>query len=403
MSLFVGRQPILDRNERTYGYELLFRDGTENAFANIDGDEASLSVIDASFGHMSLQRMTSGRKAFVNFTRNLLLKDFIQLLPKEHLVVEILENIEPDEEIIEACTTLKKAGYTLALDDFIYDPKYDPLVKLVSIIKLDISLVEQEKWSQYVTRFKPQRIQLLAERVETQEQFLQTRELGFHYFQGYFFSRPVIVEAKQLPESKISKIQLLQEVNRADFNLDQAEAIIKHDPGLTWKLFRYVNSAIFAFRKEITSIRHALTMLGERNVRRWTIVLILSSLADDKPLELIRQAIVRARLCELLAKPAGMPDSDQELFMTGLFSHLDSMMNQPMATLLADMPIASEVKATLLGEDTRYKGILAVAKSCECTQWDDIKKAVQKYDVSEEQLSKFQQEAFDWADELAPV
>jgi c-di-GMP-related signal transduction protein len=403
MPLFIGRQPILDRAQKTFGYELLFRGGMENVFENQDSDQASLSVIDTTFGHMGIQQITSGKKAFINFTRNLLLQDFALLLPSERLVIEMLETIEPDAEIISACQKLKGKGYMIALDDFQYCPEYEPLFQYADIIKVDISQVVEEDWPQYAEIFLPRKIQLLAERVETLDQFEQTKKLGFTYFQGFFFSQPVILEAEKPPASKIAKIQLLQEVNRPDFDINRAEVIIKHDPTLSWKLFRYINSAIFGFRHEIKSIRQALALLGEKNVRRWAIILILGSIAEDKPAELLRQAIVRARLCELLAEPAGLSQQDQELFMTGLFSHLDTMMNQPMDSLLADMQIDSEVKATLLGQATPYQDILSVTKSCECGDFDHLTKLLREHEIPEEKLPMLQQEAFTWADELAPV
>jgi len=195
MMLFIGRQPILDRRQRTYGYELLFRDGTENVFKHDDADRATLSVIDTSFGHMGLNRVTGGKKAFINFTRKLLVEEFGRTLPKENVVIEVLESVEPDEEVVEACRHLKMLGYTLALDDFQYSRKHEPLVQLADIIKVDLSLSDAEQRFRYVKQFRSRNIMLLAERVETLEEFEQTRDIGYSYFQGYFFSRPVVLEA----------------------------------------------------------------------------------------------------------------------------------------------------------------------------------------------------------------
>ncbi len=402
MPLFVGRQPILDRAQKTFGYELLFRDGTENVFKNLDPDKASMSVIDTSFGQMGVRKITGGKKAFINFTRHLLLEDYGQLLPKEHVVIEVLENIEPDEEIIDACRRLKQSGYIVALDDFQYRPEYEDLFKFIDLIKVDLSVSDEKDRMNMAEKFLPLKIELLAERVETLEEFEQTREMGYKYFQGYFFSKPVVIEAQQPPESKLARIQLLQEVNRSDFDLDRAESIIKHDPTLSWKLFRYINSAIFGFRHEIKSIRQALTQLGERNVRKWATILILSSIAEDKPKELLRQAIVRGRFCELVAEPAGMPEKDQELFMTGMFSHLDTMMNQTMHSLMLDMSLAKNVKSTLLGEQTEYQDILSMVKSCECADWKHTEELMGQYGLSEDMLPEVQRQAFEWADELVP-
>jgi EAL and modified HD-GYP domain-containing signal transduction protein len=315
----------------------------------------------------------------------------------------VLENIEPDADIIAVCQGLKDKGYMIALDDFQYHSRYEPLLEFADIIKIDISKETEDVWSEYAEKFLPRKIKLLAERVETLEQFEQTRKLGYAYFQGFFFSRPVVLETKKPPASRMAKLQLMQEVNRPEFDINRAEAIIKHDPTLSYKLFRYINSAIFGFRQEIKSIHQALVLLGEKNIRKWAIVLIMSSLAEDKPPELLRQAIIRARLCELLAGPAGLSGNDQELFMAGLFSHLDTMMNQPMDLLLEDMHLDAEVKATLVGKESRYQDILSVTKACECGDFDHLMEMLRKYNIPDDKLADLQQQAFAWADELAPV
>lgn len=403
MTLFVGRQPILDRLQKTYGYELLFRDGTENAFGAVDADHATLKVIDTSLGHMGMQQVTGGKKAFINFTRRLLLEDFGNLLPKESSVVEILENIEPDTEVVEACQRLKEAGYTLALDDFQYRPEYDPLIEFVDLIKVDLSVSDDAERRIMAERFLPMNIRLLAERVETQEEFEQTKDMGYSYFQGYFFSKPVVLSSEEVPQSKIARVQLLQVINAPDFDLDRAETIIKHDPSLTMKLLRYINSVIFGLPVKVQSIRQAMTLLGEKNIRKWSTVLILSGLIEDKPVELLRQAIVRGRFCELLAKSFRLPGQDQELFMTGMFSLLDTMVGRPMVDLLADIPLTEEIKAALLNEKSPYSDVLGMVTAFETGDWPLITKVAQSHGVEDDALADFQQEAFCWADEIAPV
>ena len=326
MTLFIGRQPNLDRSQKTYGYELLFRDGPENVFNGQDPDQATMMVIDTSVGQMGIQRITGGRKAFINFTRNLLLEDYGDLLPRDQVVIEILETITPDADIIASCRRLKDGGYTLALDDFHYAPAYEPLLEIVDIIKVDLSASDDRERLHFAETYLPRNIKLIAERVETLADFEQTKEMGYSYFQGYFFSKPVVLTTEKPPGSKLARIQLLMEINRPEFDFSHAEEIIKHDPTLSMKLFRYINSAIFGMRQEIKSIRQALTLLGEKNIRKWCTILVISSLADDKPPELFKQAIVRARFCELLAGSAGQIGADQELFMTGMFSLLDTML-----------------------------------------------------------------------------
>ena len=401
MTLFIGRQPILDRSQKTYGYELLFRDGPENAFNGQDADHATMKVIDTSVGQMGIQKITGGRRAFINFTRRLLLEDYGSLLPCDQVVIEILETITPDADITASCRRLKDAGYTLALDDFHYAPSYEPLLGIVDIIKVDLSVSDERERLHFAETYLPRNIKLIAERVETLAEFEQTKAMGYSYFQGYFFSKPVVLTAEKPPESKLARIQLLMEINRPEFDFNQAEEIIKHDPTLSVKLFRYINSALFGIRQEIKSIRQALTLLGEKNIRKWCTILVISSLADDKPPELLKQAIVRARFCELLAGSAGQIDADQELFMTGMFSLLDTMLNQSMPDLLADLPLSKAVKETLLGEPTRFQDIFNLVIAFETGNWDQIETLANSLHIQSEILPEFQQEAFAWADSIS--
>ena len=399
MTLFVGRQPILNKFQNTYGYELLFRDSPENFFNDsTDPDQASMSVIDTSIGQMGMQHITGGKKAFINFTRRLLLEDYGTLLPRDNVVIEILETIEPDEEIVAACQRLKDSGYTLALDDFQYSAKYDPLVELIDIIKVDLMASDLKARQEYADLFLPMKIKLLAERVETLAEFEETRDMGYSYFQGYFFSKPVVLSKEQTPESKLAKMQLLMEISKPEFDFKQAEEVIKHDPTLSMKLLRYINSVIFGIRQEITSIRQALTLLGEKNIRKWATILVISGLSDDKPDELLRQAIVRARFCELLAQPARLVGCDQELFMTGMFSLMDTMMDQTMESLLTDLALSQKITDTLLGEQTPYQDILSLVRAYEKGEWDDISQLADTCCVEEDTLPPLMQEAFKWAD-----
>ena len=403
MALFLGRQPILDRAQNTYGYELLFRDGPENAFRGSDADQATLTVIDNSLGHMGLRQVTGGKKAFINFTRRLLVEDYGSLLPKEHVVIEVLEGIEPDSEVIKACRRLKDLGYTVALDDFQYRPEYDPLIEIADVIKVDLHVSNERDRQQMARQFLPLNIRLLAERVETFAEFEQVKEMGYSYFQGYFFSRPVVLSMEQVPQSKLARIQLLQLINHPEFDLEKAETIIKHDPSLTMKLLQYINSVIFGLSVQVQSIRQALSLLGEENIRKWIALLVLNGLVEDRPVELLRQAIVRGRFCELLAKPLNLEGKDQELFMTGVFSLLDTMMGKPMADLLIDIPLSKEIEAALLRKSSPYEDALATAKAFERGDWNHIAAVSEKYGTEDERLAACHQEAFSWADEIAPA
>ena len=246
MKKFVARQPIFDAEQNVFAYELLFRTGMEDFFNFDDSDQAASSVIVDSFLLFGLETLTGGQKAFINCTREMLVKGYMALLPKEQVVVEILETVEPDEEIIGACLRLKRAGYLLALDDFVYEDKYEPLLELADIIKVDFQATEAAGRKSLVERMAPRGVKLLAEKVESKQEFEQAVEMGYDYFQGYFFSRPQILSGQDVPGYKLNYLRVLQAVNRPEVNLREIENVIKQDVSLTYKLLRYLNSAFLA-------------------------------------------------------------------------------------------------------------------------------------------------------------
>jgi len=263
---YVARQPILNADESVLGYELLFRDGVVDYFSSPDSDAASRSTLDASL-LLGLDVLCDGRLAFINCTRDLLLND-ITLLPPDRVVVEILETVPADEAVIAACRRLKKAGYMIALDDFVPGGPREPLTSLADIIKVD---VKQSSLAQRaaISRQNGERCRLLAEKVETRAEFLATRKAGFTYFQGYFFRRPELMQAREIPANRVNYLRLLKAVSRAELDPRELENVIKGEASLCYRLLRYLNSPLFGFPAEIRSVRHALVMLGEREVRRW--------------------------------------------------------------------------------------------------------------------------------------
>ena len=209
MNIFVARQPIFDRFKKLFGYELLFRNGSKNYYEHVDGDEASNTVIANSFLTMGMQTVTGGKRAFINFTTNLLKNKVATSLPKDMIAVEILEDVEPDEEIILACRNLKELGYLIVLDDFVYHPRFQPLIELADIIKVDFLSTSYEERISILQQIGSTRIKFLAEKVETLEQYEEAFQLGFSYFQGYYFSQPIILSAKEIQNSKLNYMRLL--------------------------------------------------------------------------------------------------------------------------------------------------------------------------------------------------
>src|SRR5262245_16950807 len=282
MDAFVARQPIFDRNCGVFGYELLFRAGSANAYSGNDGDKASSTVISDSLHVHGLESLTAGKKGFINVTRRLLLQDLITVLPSKLTVVELLESITPDPEVIQACRKLRQAGYIVAMDDFVFDPKYAELLHEVDIIKVDFMGTTSEQRSRFAESFKSNGTRLLAEKIESRNEFDEALRLGYALFQGYFFCKPQVVQGKDVPTSQLGYLRFLQQVNAPEINFDNLEQIIKSELSLSYKLLKYLNSASFGLRSKVTSIKQALVLLGVRPLRKWASLMALSSLRSDK-------------------------------------------------------------------------------------------------------------------------
>ena len=315
MNVFVARQPIFDRQKNVFGYELLFRSGFENYYKAMDPDKATIDVISNSFFVIGFDKLTDGRTAFITFTRNLLTKGVANLLPRDYVTVEILENVEPDEEMVEVCRNLKAEGFRVAMDDFVYEDRNNPLIGFADIVKVDFMGTEPEERRTLCEQLTAQGVAVLAEKVETAEEFEDALDMGYSYFQGYFFSKPVIHTGKHIATNKLTYLQILAKVSQPGTSYEELETLVKQDVGLTYKLLRFMNSAWFGFRSEIRSIRHALILLGPKEIKKWFALVALHQMATDKPHELMLRAIARAKIAEGLAPVLGMADHSSELFL----------------------------------------------------------------------------------------
>lgn len=400
MQVYMARQPIFDRRQRVVAYELLFRSGLENVFTASDGDLATSRVISDSFLVFDTQATTRGKRAFINFTREFLLGPYAGYLPKQWLAVEILEDVEPDPEVVAACQALDKAGYYLVLDDFVYHPRFDPLLKLAKVVKIDILATPAEELPALVQTMAPYQAKLLAEKVETQEEFDRTFQMGFSYFQGYFFSKPVVVSGRDVPGFKLTYLHMIQEINKPNMNFAKVESIIKQDVALSYKLLRYINSVGFGLLGEVKSIRQALTLLGEENVQKWASLVALTHLGQDKPDELLVSSVVRAKFCESLAPLAGLAERAADLFMMGLFSHIDALLDLPLAEILSQMPIDRDVKAALTGQPGRLGQVYKLIVSYERGDWEACSQALVGLGLAEESLPTLYLAALQWSRQL---
>ena len=400
MTLMVGRQPILDLNGVTYAYELLYRGADDHAFTNLHGDEATSNVINNSFYSAEFGSVSSGKKSFINFTAQLILDEVWRILPKQDVVIELLENIEPTPEIIQAVQNLKNHGYILALDDMVYRANLQPLIDLADIIKVDVRDSDPNTIQKLAQTLLGQGKRLLAEKVETLQEFKDCRTWGYTLFQGFFFARPEIIESKQSTGSKLSKIRLMQKIHEPDVDYGELVEVLKSDPTLTLKLLKYINSVAMGVRHEITNLRQALALIGLNNFKKWASVLIMASMAEDKPREFMKLSLFRGRFCELISDEMGLRDQSSEYFLTGIFSMMDAAVGKTMESLVADLPLSGEIIDTLLGNDTRMQSVLKLSKALE--QDGDLGKYISalKVPIALSKLSEINRTAIQWTDQI---
>jgi len=317
-------------------------------------------------------------------------------LPSQSVVVEILENIEPDEEVVKICTKLKKSGYIIALDDFVFSDKFQHLIELADIIKVDFLVTLGEERGNIITSVTNSHIKFLAEKVETRADFEQAVSLGYSYFQGYFFSKPEILSEKDVPSYKVQYIRILQEIHRIDLDYSRMEEIIKYDVAFSYKLLRYVNSAHFGFRQKVTSVKHALVLLGKRQVEQWISLLILRELGRDRPEEIVVLSVMRAKFGEILVQKMNLQKLSSDVFIMGMFSLLDCLLSRPMGEILKDLPIATEVKKALLGADNQLGNIYDLILSYERGEWSKFTYYASKCNIEEEEVPDLYLQSFQW-------
>jgi c-di-GMP-related signal transduction protein len=372
MDIFVARQPVFTAKKKIFGYELLFRLGLENSFPDINGDIATSKLLANTFFSFELNEILAGKPGLINFTRKLILQKIPLFFPKEHIIIEVLENIEPEPEVIKSLKEIKNKGFRIALDDFVYDPKFEPMIPYCSIIKFDIIATPLETLGPVLKTIKLNHdISLLAEKVETYQEFEKAREMGFHLFQGYFFSKPEIISKKDMSSAQITKLKLVNEIGRPLLDLDIIEGLIKKDISVSFKLLKFINSAYFKRLTPINTIKNAMTFLGTDELKKFIHVVVVSDLSENKPNELIRSSVIQARMCELCGSMLKTHFTTDELFSIGLFSYLDAILDKPMEEILFNISFSDKIKTALLGKDKQYNQINTLVTSFERGEWDN--------------------------------
>lgn len=369
--IYVGRQPIYDCNLQVFAYELLYRANSEqNAAGDIDHDLATAQVVLNAFLEFGLKTLVGDKLAFINLPRSFIEGDLPLPFPKERVVLEILEDIKVDDRFINSVRRLRTIGCVFALDDFIYHPALRPLIEICEIIKIDFQALSREEIQNHVAELGQYNAKLLAEKVETHEDFAFARDLGFSYFQGYFFCRPRIILGQSLRPNKLAALRILSALQDPDIRITALSDLVSQDVNISFKLLRSLNSAYYALPKRIESIHHAVVFMGLEQIKQWVTLIVLASI-PDKPSQLMVVAMTRAKMCEQLDESSDK-NSKNKLFTVGLFSVLDALLDKKMDKIMEELPLANDIKGALIRHEGNMGLILKSVISYEQGLWDDI-------------------------------
>jgi len=401
----IGRQPILNRNEEVVAYELLFRSaGSMTAASVSDASQATANVIINTMSGFGINHILGPHRGFINMELELLMSDSLHILPKERIVLELLESLAVTPELVGRCRELKEAGFILALDDHEFDAAYEELYHIAEIVKMDLILTPPGRLAHMVEQFRPYPVKLLAEKVETHEEFLRCLDLGFEYFQGYYFAKPTVLEKKSLDDSHVTLLKLMRLLTE-DAGLDQIESTFRSNPGLIYKLLMLVNSVSFGLREKIQSVRHAVTILGYQQIKHW-VQLALFAADDSRGLEnpLIDMAAVRASFMEQLAgrhpECSNNPDAPEQAFMVGILSLLENIYNISIDELVKNLNLSEQIREALVSRTGILGKLLNLAEMMEQMNFESTILLSEEMGISQEDLLAAQVSAYSWRERI---
>lgn len=403
--IFLGRQPILDRNQHIVAYELLFRDGDGNHASVRDDMNASAQVIIRAFSESDIHDVLGGKKGFINVNAELLLSDLIELLPRDKVVIELPETIQVGEPVIDRCRALKAMGFSLAIGDFNGGAHVEPLYEFIDVIKLDLSRIPPEELAKHVSYLKRWPLKLLAEKVEYIEQAKQCIGLGFDLFQGYYYARPVVLGGKRADSSRLALLKLI-ELILVDAETAELEQVFKREPSLSFNLLRMINSVAMGLDYKIASLRQAIVVLGQQQLQRWLQLLLFvnpdGGLGDSPLLEL---AATRGKLMELLAAARIPKDKDfmERAFMVGIMSLLDTLLGMTIQDVVNQVNLADDIEDALLNKGGRLGKLLLIVQKAEQNDLDAVTVLLADMRISQTDLMHAQLEAMRWANALKEV
>lgn len=400
MVSFIARQPIFNRKNEVIAYELLYRNGEGNFCGNVDGDSATKAVISNSIYSLNFKDITNGKKAFINFTETLILDNIATIVSKDDIVVELLETIKPTKAVIEACKELKRQGYILALDDFVYDESYLELVKLIDIIKVDFRITKGSDRKDIIDNLRKYNVKFLAEKVENQLEVEEALSYGYDYFQGYYFSKPTIMKSNDVGVNYHIKLKIIRETLKGDISLETLEELILKDVSLSYKLLKLINSANYGLRSELTSVKYAINLLGQTRVKKWLYIVLLNDMDNSGNKELLNLAIIRAKFCENIWKEVFGDKKSINAYLSGLVSLMDKILNCSIDELISNMCLPYEVEASLRGEKNNLNYILELIKAYERDDWNTVIRLVHILNIEIADVTKGYIEAIKWSNSI---
>ncbi|NOH96486.1 EAL and HDOD domain-containing protein [Vibrio sp. 99-70-13A1] len=397
-STYVARQPIFNRKKHTLGYELLFRDGEKNAYpSHIGSNRATYRLIVENFLSVGVNPSIPTSRCFINFPYQSLIRRLPFSLPKDKVVVEVLETCSPTDELFEAIKDLYRQGYMIALDDFTLTEEWKRFLKYVHIIKLDIMQMGLEAACELVREHHGQKYSFLAERIETLKEFEQAKEAGFKFFQGYFFSKPEIIKTKYVSPEQAIAMELFQEVCQVNVNFKKVEGIVAKDAALSYKLLRFVNTMSPRIEVTISSFRQALVYLGQDKLKMFVSLAVASYISDSKPKELLSLSLQRAQFCQLMSRYQPFQSHTEQAFMIGLFSMLDALLDLSLENLVEQLPLCKVIKVALLRREGPYGVLLALEESFELADWQSIEGYCQQLGLNAEDVQHELVQAQRWS------
>ncbi|WP_395340209.1 EAL and HDOD domain-containing protein [Ningiella sp. W23] len=404
MFAYVARQAIYDGEKNVFAYELLFRDGKSNCFPDISPDEATSAMLADSHLSIGVENISFNKPSFINFHQDTILYRFPSTLDPLNVVIEIVETVDVDGDFIKACEHIKNMGYKLALDDYDFSPRWESLLPLVRYIKIEAELIDMNNAHvvRKIEELKRSGKILIAEKVETLDEFEVFKLAGFDFFQGYFLSKPEVVQHKNVEVAASSVIELVAISSAKEFDFDKTAEVCEKDVGLTYKLMRFINNPLFNKRQTINSLHHALRYLGSVELKKFIALLAIANLKGEKPADLVVSSLVRAHFCKLMGVAMDLKDNPPSSYILGLFSHMDALMDMHMPDIMRTLPFSEDVKLALceIHTDSPLALQLRICLAFERADWALIHELGIKADIKESQLFEMYYESVQWANDM---